>query len=200
MLQKKLRFDISAFYFLLDNALVQQRDASGGDFFINAGNAKQWGVEAALNYFTWFNGNGFAQAINAQLAYTYHHFTYEDYKRLGVDYSGNQLPGVPLHTISAVCDVQMKHGFYINTTYYYNAAIMLNDANTFKADPFHLLGARVGYRTNIAKKYAIHLFAGADNLLNETYSLGNDINAAANRFFNAAPARNFYGGVGIDFR
>jgi iron complex outermembrane receptor protein len=200
LLNKKLRFDASAFYFLLDNALVQQRDASGGDYFVNAGSAKQWGVESALNYFTWFGPNSFAQAINAQLAYTYHNFTYEDYKRLNVDYSGNQLPGVPLNTISAVVDVQMKHGFYINTTYYYNSSIMLNDANTFKADPFHLLGARVGYKTKLGKKLGLHLFAGADNLLNETYSLGNDINAAANRFFNAAPARNYYGGVGIDLR
>lgn len=199
-MNKKLRFDISAFYFLLDNALVQQRDASGGDYFVNAGSAEQWGIESALNYFTWFNGNGFAQAINAQLAYSYHNFTYEDYKRQGVDYSGKQLPGVPLNTISAVVDVQMKHGFYINSTYYYNTSVMLNDANTFKADPFHLLGARVGFKTKVIKKMGLHLFAGADNLLDETYSLGNDINAAANRFFNAAPTRNYYGGVGIDLR
>ena len=41
-------------------------------------------------------------------------------------------------------------------------------------------------------------YAGIDNLLNETYSLGNDINAAANRFYNAAPNRNYY--VGLSFQ
>jgi iron complex outermembrane receptor protein len=39
---------------------------------------------------------------------------------------------------------------------------------------------------------------GADNLLDEVYSLGNDINAAANRFYNAAPRRNYY--VGLFFQ
>jgi iron complex outermembrane receptor protein len=42
------------------------------------------------------------------------------------------------------------------------------------------------------------LFVNADNLLNETYSLGNDINAAANRFYNAAAGKNFM--VGISFQ
>ena len=45
----------------------------------------------------------------------------------------------------------------------------------------------------------MELFAGVDNLLNKKYSLGNDINAAANRFYNAAPARNAYGGMNITF-
>jgi len=48
------------------------------------------------------------------------------------------------------------------------------------------------------KKYKIDLYAGADNLLNDHYSLGNDINAAANRFYNAAPERNYY--VGLSFQ
>jgi iron complex outermembrane receptor protein len=39
------------------------------------------------------------------------------------------------------------------------------------------------------------LFVGADNLLNEKYSLGNDINAFGGRYFNAAATRNFYAGI-----
>ncbi|HSC54711.1 MAG TPA: TonB-dependent receptor [Phnomibacter sp.] len=199
-LQKKLRLNVSAFYFLLNNTLVQQRDASGGDYFVNAGSTSQWGIESSLQYFTFFAQKSIVQHLNVQVAHSYHHFIYEDYKRLGVDYSNNQLPGVPLNTISLLADVEFSHGFYINSTYYYNTSIMLNDANTFKAEPFHLLGARVGYKLKLAKKLSAHLFAGADNLLNKTYSLGNDINAAGNRFYNAAPARNYYGGIGFDWR
>jgi iron complex outermembrane recepter protein len=43
------------------------------------------------------------------------------------------------------------------------------------------------------------LYAGADNLLDEKYSLGNDINAAGNRFFNAAPTINYYLGVKVAY-
>ncbi|MCH5683606.1 hypothetical protein LWM68_04585 [Niabella sp. W65] len=41
----------------------------------------------------------------------------------------------------------------------------------------------------------INLYAGADNLLNENYSLGNDINAVSGRYYNAAPRRNYYAGA-----
>ena len=59
--------------------------------------------------------------------------------------------------------------------------IYLNDANSAVAEAYQLLGARLGYRTTLKRKYKINLYAGADNLLDQDYSLGNDINAAANR-------------------
>jgi iron complex outermembrane receptor protein len=45
----------------------------------------------------------------------------------------------------------------------------------------------------------LDFYTGADNLLNETYSLGNDINAAAGRYYNAAPQRNYYAGISFQW-
>ncbi len=199
MLHNRLHADIAAFYFGLKDALVQQRDASGGDYYINAGSTQQWGIESSLNYLQWFDRSRFVDAITAQLSYTYSNFTYSQYNKLGVDYTGNFLPGVPKHAVSAMADVQFKKGFYFNTTYYFNSVIMLNDANSFKSDAFNLLQARAGYKFKCGKKIQWHVFAGADNLLNEHYSLGNDINAAGIRFYNAAPTRNYYAGVGFEW-
>ncbi len=36
-------------------------------------------------------------------------------------------------------------------------------------------------------KCRMAVFAGADNLLNQSYSLGNDLNAVGNRYYNLAP-------------
>ena len=44
-----------------------------------------------------------------------------------------------------------------------------------------------------------NVYFGVDNALNEKYSLGNDLNAAGGRYFNAAPKRNFFAGVRIGF-
>ena len=74
----------------------------------------------------------------------------------------------------------------------------LDDANTTYASQYHLLQAKTGLRIPFAK-VAICPFLGVDNLLNEKYSLGNDINALGGRFFNPAPPRNFYGGVNVLF-
>ncbi|MBL0337036.1 MAG: TonB-dependent receptor [Chitinophagaceae bacterium] len=46
----------------------------------------------------------------------------------------------------------------------------------------------------------LNLYAGVENLLDETYSLGNDINAAAGRYYNAAAGRSFYAGVVFNWK
>jgi iron complex outermembrane receptor protein len=48
-------------------------------------------------------------------------------------------------------------------------------------------------------KVQLGLFAGVDNLLNQKYSLGNDLNAFGNRYFNPAPTRNYFGGAKFAF-
>ena len=47
--------------------------------------------------------------------------------------------------------------------------------------------------------YGLDVFAGVDNLLDLTYSLGNDINAFGGRYYNAAPKRNFYAGLSFQW-
>lgn len=193
--RQKLYVEATAFYFRVKDALVQQRDLSGADFFTNAGDVKQKGVELHADYVYSPIGKWIDNII-IQADYTYSHFRYGHYVKDNNDFSGNEVPSVPAHTISAVVDVTFKNGIYINSTFYSASGIFLNDANTFTAKPYEILGGRIGWKT-AAGKYRFNVYVGGDNLLNEVYSLGNDINAAANRFYNMAPARNYYGGIAI---
>jgi iron complex outermembrane receptor protein len=43
----------------------------------------------------------------------------------------------------------------------------------------------------------LEVYFGADNLLNQKYSLGNDLNAVGNRYYNPSPLRNYYAGLGV---
>ena len=54
-------------------------------------------------------------------------------------------------------------------------------------------------RKILSKKISADVFAGADNLFNVRYSLGNDINATNGRFYNAAAGINYYGGVSLKY-
>ena len=74
----------------------------------------------------------------------------------------------------------------------------VNDANTVYAKAYHLLQLKIGKQIKMTK-VVLNVFAGADNLLNEVYSLGNDINAAGVRYFNPAPSANYYAGVKVSF-
>jgi iron complex outermembrane receptor protein len=188
------QLEITAFHFRLKNALVQRRDFSGADSFTNAGDVQQKGVETTVNY--WYMPYGsLLEAVQLKADLTLHYFRYGSFQQGTSNFSGNRVPAVPPQTLSLLVDVQLKKGWYSNITWYYSSSLFLNDANSVKTEPFHLAGWRIGWKYTNQSKRKIHLYAGVDNLLNEIYSLGNDINAAAGRFFNAAAERNFYAGI-----
>lgn len=195
----KLQLEATGFYFKINNALVQRRDSSGGDFFVNAGAVRQKGMELTADY-TGYSRSGPLDLYMLKLAYAFNAFRYGSFIRgINDDFSGNKVPSVPAHTISALGDIQFKKGFYSNITWYTASPIYLDDANTAKASTYHLLGWRLGWKKTVRRKLRLNLYAGAENILDESYSLGNDINAAAGRYYNPAPARNYYAGIGLQW-
>ena len=58
----------------------------------------------------------------------------------------------------------------------------------------------VGYEKQLPRRWLMKLQAGADNLLNQEYSLGNDLNGFGGRYYNAAPTRNFFASVILEWR
>ena len=195
-LQRRLYTEVNVFDYRLKNAIVQRRDASNGDYFINAGSTKQRGIESQISYLL-LQRNSFVNTARIWVSYTWNNFTYTDFKQLTNDYSGKKLPSVAKNTVASGLDISTRPGIYINLTYYYSDPIPLNDANSEYASPYNLLGTRIGWRKELKKKNKLELFAGIDNAFDVTYSLGNDINAAGGRYYNAAAARNFYGGISI---
>ena len=189
-LTNKLYVDVDAFLFNLKNAIVQRRDAGGGDYYINSGKTNQHGIETYISY-PLLQDKIFEQSL-LWISHTWHDFHYSSFKQLTNDFSGRQMPGDAKHTVSTGIDATNRRGFNIAVTYYYSGKIPLNDANTAYADAYDIAGAKIGYQKWIRDKWRIRLNAGVDNLLDEKYSLGNDLNAAGGRYYNAASGRNYY--------
>lgn len=200
LFKSRLRVEATGFYFKLNNALVQRRDISGADYFVNAGNVKQQGLELHADYTYLPIGKKFIDHLIISGDYTYNHFRYGSFVKGTTDFSGKEVPSVPSNTLSLLADLQLKNGLYTEATFYIASKIFLNDANTAVADAYHLLGWRLGWKKTLKQRYQFNLYTGADNLLDEKYSLGNDINAAANRFYNAAPERNYYVGIAFQWK
>jgi iron complex outermembrane receptor protein len=188
---KGLTIDINAFYFRLRNSIVQQRTAGGGSQYLNAGSTSQKGVETTIQY-PFLSATGFLRESNLWLSHTYHVFKYATFKKDTVSYSGKRLPGIAPHSLFAGWDAEVATGFLLSLTYQYAGRVPLTDANTVFATDYNLVGARIGYRQTLRQKWAFKLTVGGDNLLGENYSLGNDINGFNGRYFNAAPGRNYY--------
>lgn len=194
LFRRLIRLELSGYYFRLENTLVQRRDLSGADFFINAGETRQKGIELSAELSRYRLAASALEYYSFQAAWAYSHFRYGTLTKDTLDFSGKKLPSVPDHTISSVVDIKMKNGLFTTASYYYASRIFLNDANTASAEPYHLLGWKVGWERTW-RGFGARIYVGADNLLDEVYSLGNDINDARGRYFNTAARRNYYVGV-----
>jgi len=115
--KRRLQVEATGFYFKLNSALVQRRDISGGDYFINAGNVKQKGLELHADYTYLPSNRKFLNYILIQGAYTYNHFRYGSFAKGTDDFTGKEVPSVPSDIFSTLADVQLKNGIYLNTTY-----------------------------------------------------------------------------------
>ncbi len=200
VLHNKLYFDISAFFFDLKNTIVQRIDTNGIFYYVNAGSTKQKGIETFASYQFADKQNQFINSAKIWISYALHDFHYGSFKQVSTDYSKNKLPGAAPQVVTAGLDLASKTGCYINITYNYTDRIALNDANSAYASSYNLLSAKLGYKKDFHGKIQADIFAGADNLFDTKYSLGNDINAAAGRYYNAAPGRNYYAGIILQYK
>jgi len=186
------------FYFNLKDAIVRRLNPNDVEYFINAGGTKQLGTEFQVSL--WLIKTNPSQFLNGLLvrnSFTYSHFKFEDFKNAGLDYSGNKLTGVPKHTVVSSLEFNFQKGIYLFAQHNYTSAIPLNDANTVFAKKYHLADLKTGIRSLNIGKTSFDISIGVNNLFNQDYSLGNDLNAANNRYFNPAMKRNYYAGLNL---
>lgn len=195
MLNQKLVLDLNGFYYKLHHAIARRQDESDAEYFVNTGGTKQWGIESNLAFWILPTRTfGLVRSVQLRSAYTLSNFKFDKYLDLSNDYSGNDLTGVPKTILVSSTDIKLPQGFQFFLQHNYTASIPLNDANTVYATRYHLVQAKLG-KTCYVRHVPIELYLGADNLLNQKYSLGNDLNAFGGRYFNAAALRNFYAGI-----
>lgn len=191
-----LTFDVAEYSFILSDAIALQRDENDADYFVNSGKTSQRGLEIQVAWAPRFKNTPIDFKVWS--TYTLTHYRFKNYKVIDNDYSGNELTGVAPNTFVAGIDLLTKFGFYLSGTFTFIDEIPLNDANTVYADATNLLMCKVGYQLNL-KRFSLDLYAGADNLLDEQYSLGHDLNAPGMRFYNPAATRNYFSGFRIQY-
>lgn len=196
---ESLLLDASVFYYRLDRSIVRQLNPNETEYYINSGGTNQPGFELAFtDWLVKRKNSGIIRGLQFNTALTVSRFKFRDYNVAGASYSGNRLTGVPREVLVSSLQTLLPQNFALFVQHNYTANIPLNDANTVYAPKYHLLQAKASWQHNIARKTRIELYAGADNLLNQKYSLGNDLNAVGNRYYNPAPLRNYFFGVNVN--
>jgi iron complex outermembrane receptor protein len=182
--------DASVFYYRLNNAIVQQENADGTEYYINEGGTNQPGLE--IYFSDWIirqNNVSFIRGLQINESITIDKFSFRG--------SGNQLTGVPDRVFVTNMQVKFPGHLYVFVQHNYTARMPLNDASSAYANHYNLVEAKAGWEHLISHNTRLAVFAGIDNLLNEKYSLGNDLNAIGNRYYNAAAPRNYYVGLKV---
>ncbi len=197
--RNKLYMQAALFQFDLRDAIVRRVNNIGAEYFVNEGDVQQKGIEIEYQYnLVNLPRQKFFKSLKWSQAITLNDFRFVNYKNNQTSFAGNQLTGIADNVIVSSLAMDLTAHFYWNVQFNYVGKMPLNDANTFFSNPYRLWQSKIGWRSGHTRP--IELFLLMDNIGNENYSLGFDINAFGNRFYNPAPSRNYQFGLIIDLR
>lgn len=199
-INKRFGADLSLYHYKMKNGIVRKLRDNGAEFYVNAGEINQDGMEMKVwTYIIPYRKIKFLQFLHLNSAVSYNHYRFENYKVNEINYSENKLTAVPDWVWTNSVSLQFTGNLGLNFSHNFTSSMPLNDANTVFADKFHLVQLKGFWNWSWKETSQFKIFVGVDNLLNQQYSLGNDINAFGNRFFNPAPSRNYYAGIKMSF-
>ena len=193
LLPGSVRYEVALFHIDVDDELVRY-ELAGADqsFYENAGSSTHEGLEAALTM-------ELLPYLTVNLAYTLSDFTFDRFRdREGNRFDGNKIPGVPDNQIHVGLSYRHPDGFYAGWDLLYAESFFADNANTVKSDSYTLSGLRAGY-AHEWNGLEISPFVGINNLLDEEYFDNVRLNAGFGRYFEPAPERNYYGGIGVRY-
>jgi iron complex outermembrane receptor protein len=173
----KFTWDVSVYQFNLDETIVIRRAADGSDYFTNAGSTTQQGLELSS---TWM----IHPTLTLEQSHTWQNFRFAN---------GNFLTGTTPYQQATTLLWRHPSGLSLMQNFQFVDYQYLNDANTEQMGSYRLWNTKISYAI---KRWT--LWATADNLGDERYSSGPDLNATGGRFYNPSPGRNFHIGLQLN--
>lgn len=192
----RLSGEFTFYSFGLRDAIVRRSDEGGAEYFINAGKTRQNGIEWRLDYDI-VRKAGIIDLVKVWHTGTYTDYTYRSFTQVETDLSGNKLPGVPKFNQNTGVDLVLKQGVALYVIYQHGGKFYLNDANTVESTSYDQFMVRASWKKLWGSHFYAELSASAELVKADIYSLGFDLNAFGNRYYNASPKDNLWGGVKV---
>jgi iron complex outermembrane receptor protein len=188
-LQNKMRYALAVYHFGIKDAIVRQNNTAGVEYFVNAGSTKQAGAELQLDYVTRFSK---VHQLQIQFGYAFQPYQFIQYSQAGLVFDGKEVTGNAKHQLTSALTYNYKKSVSVFVRLQSLSKIPLTDANDVYADPFKLMQSGVALNHK-----RVRYFFSVDNLLDASYSLGNDINAVGRRYYNPSSPRGYMLGLNI---
>jgi len=207
----RFHWDFAYYYAWLDHELMEYQLLPGLSQTINAGRTIHQGVEAAMeidllhglltreSVETRVEGKNVVASekkerfdrITLRQVYLWNDFRYDGDPAFG----DNRLPGVPEHYYRAELVYEHPCGFYAGPNVeWVPRKYNVDSATTLYADPYALLGFRLGYRS----ERGFSFYVEGKNLTDERYAATTGVVSVATpnqALFLPGDGRGFYGGI-----
>lgn len=186
---KRFHWELNAYQFELNETIALRRTADGADYYVNVGQTSQKGLELSLNYLA-------SSHLQFFTASSFQNYRFKDYTSLTKSYTGNFLTGTSPFSQSFLVLWSPLPNINWSNQYLFTDYLYLNDANTDILPASRIWNSKITY-SHQTGKLPYRLWMSVDNLLNENYSAGPDLNAVGLRYYNASPLRNFSIGLQV---
>jgi iron complex outermembrane recepter protein len=196
----RLSFEVNLYSFGLRETIVRRTEEGGAEYFVNAGKTRQNGVEWQAGYALLRQTTGPVREVRAWHNGTFTDYRFVDFRQLNQELSDKILPGLPRLSHTTGLDLEGAAGLSLYLTYQHGGRVFLNDINTVEAPGYDQFMARASWKRNWGRNLYTDLSASAERVKSEMYSLGYDLNAFANRYYNASPKQNLWAGLKVGWR
>lgn len=192
-----LGYEVAAFRTRVRDELISSRDASGRDFFSNAGKTSRDGIEGGLMA----TSGRFETAVT----HSFSSFRFVDFMSGTTQLKGKRIPGIPMHQTQLSITGRFNHGGFAVLEGVAKSRVWANDANAdlAYADAYQVFNVRAGRDFAIGSVRAAPTI-GVNNVLDQKYVGSVAINAAGSamtaKFFEPSPRRTWITGARVWYR
>ncbi|WP_163647920.1 TonB-dependent receptor [Modicisalibacter sp. 'Wilcox'] len=187
-----LEYDVAVFSTRVRDSLVAYENAAGKSYYRNAGKSTREGIETQLGW-------QFTPSWRVDSALTLASYAFDDYRVDGQDFDGNRIPGVPERTWVNRLSWQGFDRRFATLETRYIGSMVADDANDETVDAVWLVNLRAGDGWRLGGDTVLEAYAGVRNLFDREHYANVIINASHERYYDPAPGRTVYAGVGVEF-
>ncbi len=185
-----LNYDFTGYLINTKDELVpyQVPSAPGQDFYRNAGSTVHRGLEIAI-------GLTPLHLLTLTWSTSYINAIYTKYNAGGINYNGNEIPGI--NQIRSVAELRFhsRQGWYCSAIFQSFGTVYANDANSAKTNPYLLTDFSIGHEDLCFGHKWINTFrllTGLSNVFDVKYITAVTVNAVQAKYYEPGPGRTVY--------
>ncbi|WP_251975967.1 TonB-dependent receptor family protein [Salinicola avicenniae] len=188
-------YDVALFSIRVRDELVPyelDNDPSERTYYENAGDSDRDGLEISLGW-------QFDPSWRIDSALTLAKYEFDSFDAQDGDYDGKRIPGLPEQTwVNRLTWEGLDRQFATLETQYVGDMVADN-ANDVHVGDYWLVNLRGGDGWQLGADTVLRLYGGVRNLFDIDHYANVRINASNDRYFEPAPGRTVYAGIGVDF-